>query len=357
MPTNREILLCRYHYYPLDRLAACTPSAQVSAQRFNLKSRLVTEIQSSVQRSIFQHEDQLLAQHQRKGGSVATTLLATDQQRSVLNAVDTTRPHSIAYTPYGHRAPENGLLGFNGERSDPVTGHYLLGNGYRAFNPVLMRFNSQDSLSPFGEGGLNAYAYCAGDPVNFSDPNGHIGNPFKYIRSLFGLRSIRKSAELGSFRAPTITKVPDSIYDSERTLNAFKSFKNMNNSNVWLSEFRVRTENFKDIAKDAIKNNRNLAIVSGTHGSRNGVRVPGASFLDREFYRSDKKLVSRLLSNNPQYTARAKVYDIAQLGPGGFRDILTASDSEIIVGFCYSRNDFVVRKVLGLPSGVSFVRR
>jgi len=48
-----------------------------------------------------------------------------------------------------------------------------LGNGYRAFNPVLMRFNSPDSLSPFGRGGLNAYAYCVGDPVNRSDPNGH----------------------------------------------------------------------------------------------------------------------------------------------------------------------------------------
>ncbi len=54
-----------------------------------------------------------------------------------------------------------------------MTGYYLLGNGYRAFNPVLMRFNSPDSLSPFGKGGLNAYAYCAGDPVNRVDPTGH----------------------------------------------------------------------------------------------------------------------------------------------------------------------------------------
>ncbi|EGH65727.1 hypothetical protein PSYAC_12586, partial [Pseudomonas syringae pv. actinidiae str. M302091] len=64
------------------------------------------------------------------------------------------------------------------ERVDPVTGHYLLGNGYRAFNPMLMRFNSPDSLSPFGEGGLNAYAYCAGDPVNRVDPSGHMLKSF-----------------------------------------------------------------------------------------------------------------------------------------------------------------------------------
>ncbi|WP_411740516.1 RHS repeat-associated core domain-containing protein [Pseudomonas sp. BF-B-30] len=83
----------------------------------------------------------------------------------------------ITYSPYGHRHPENGwlsLLEFNGERPDPVTGHYLLGNGYRAFNPVLMRFNSSDSWSPFGDGGLNAYAYCAGDPINKHDPSGHM---------------------------------------------------------------------------------------------------------------------------------------------------------------------------------------
>ncbi|WP_163020894.1 RHS repeat-associated core domain-containing protein, partial [Pseudomonas viridiflava] len=55
----------------------------------------------------------------------------------------------------------------------PITGHYLLGNGYRAFNPSLMRLNSPDNLSPFGDGGLNAYAYCVGDPVNWIDIEGH----------------------------------------------------------------------------------------------------------------------------------------------------------------------------------------
>ncbi|MBC3383938.1 RHS repeat-associated core domain-containing protein [Pseudomonas sp. SWRI179] len=179
MSANRKTLLCRYHYDPLDRLADCTPSAQARTQRFYLKERLTSEIQGSVQRSIFQQADQLLAQQQRQDDAVETTLLATDLQRSVLHALDATRPHPLAYTPYGHRPAENGLLsllGFNGERPDPVTGHYLLGNGYRAFNPGLMRFNSPDSLSPFGKGGLNAYGYCVGDPVNRSDPTGHLPN-------------------------------------------------------------------------------------------------------------------------------------------------------------------------------------
>ncbi len=80
-------------------------------------------------------------------------------------------------------------MGFNGERPDPITGHYLLGNGYRAFNPVLMRFNSPDSWSPFGEGGLNAYGYCVGDPVNRSDPTGHFANPWKGLLNLLKLRT------------------------------------------------------------------------------------------------------------------------------------------------------------------------
>lgn len=65
------------------------------------------------------------------------------------------------------------ILGFNGERLDPVSGTTHLGNGYRAYNPVLMRFNCPDSMSPFSSGGINPYVYCTGDPVNRDDPSGH----------------------------------------------------------------------------------------------------------------------------------------------------------------------------------------
>ncbi|WP_414648270.1 RHS repeat-associated core domain-containing protein [Cedecea sp.] len=66
------------------------------------------------------------------------------------------------------------VVAFNGERLDPVSETYHLGNGYRAYSPVLMRFTRPDSWSPFGAGGINTYAYCAGDPVNRSDPTGHM---------------------------------------------------------------------------------------------------------------------------------------------------------------------------------------
>ncbi|SDB47312.1 RHS repeat-associated core domain-containing protein [Pseudomonas sp. NFACC23-1] len=172
-----ETVGCRYHYDPLDRLSDCAPMNAAAIQRFYCKSRLVTEIQGAVQRSVVQHDDQLLAQQQRQGSVANAILLATDLRRSVLHTLDAQTHQPLIYTPYGHLPAESGLtslLGFNGERRDPVSGHYLLGNGYRAFNPVLMRFNSPDSLSPFGRGGLNAYVYCLGDPVNLEDRTGHM---------------------------------------------------------------------------------------------------------------------------------------------------------------------------------------
>jgi RHS repeat-associated protein len=181
MPAPRETLLCQYRYDPLDRLTDHAQPNTPTLQRFYCKSRLATEIQGTIGHSIVQHDDLLLAQLRRQDDAIDTTLLATDQQRSVLQTLEANQQRQpIAYSPYGHRPAENGLtslLGFNGERRDPVTGHYLLGNGYRAFNPVLMRFNSPDSLSPFGKGGLNSYAYCSGDPINLTDPTGHMFKP------------------------------------------------------------------------------------------------------------------------------------------------------------------------------------
>ena len=84
--------------------------------------------------------------------------------------------HPIAYSPYGYSpalATNGSSLGFNGEHFQPATASYPLGSGYRQYNPLLMRFTSADSLSPFAAGGINAYAYCLGDPVNRMDPTGH----------------------------------------------------------------------------------------------------------------------------------------------------------------------------------------
>jgi RHS repeat-associated protein len=170
MDTTPDRLLIEYRYDALDRLVGYVPGDQSQGSRFYQRNRLTTEIQGPLQLQIFQSMEVLLAES-HNGNSQVTSLLMTDQHGSVLTAFGT----RSAYTPYGHRPKAGGLtsiMGFNGERADSTTGHYLLGNGHRAFNPRLMRFNSPDSLSPFGKGGLNSYAYCAGDPVNRRDPTG-----------------------------------------------------------------------------------------------------------------------------------------------------------------------------------------
>lgn len=80
-----------------------------------------------------------------------------------------------------------GLLGFNGEAFDPVSGTYRLGNGYRTYSPAFRQFLTPDSMSPFGARGINPCAYCAGDPINHSDPSGHFHISFMSILGVAGV--------------------------------------------------------------------------------------------------------------------------------------------------------------------------
>lgn len=81
------------------------------------------------------------------------------------------------YSAYGFHACSalSTGLAFTGQFLDMKSGCYLLGNGYRAYSPQRMRFNQPDEASPFGRGGVNAYMYCQGDPINRIDPTGRFG--------------------------------------------------------------------------------------------------------------------------------------------------------------------------------------
>ncbi|OAA44081.1 YD repeat-containing protein [Beauveria brongniartii RCEF 3172] len=121
-----------------------------------------------------------------RGGKTTTetNLWAVDSQQSVLATLDTQHPdqtHHQQYTPYCFFSPgpSSSSIGFNGQWRDPITGWYHLGNGYRVYNPVLMRFHTPDPWSPFTSGEINPYVYCLGDPINRVDPSGHF--------SIFGI--------------------------------------------------------------------------------------------------------------------------------------------------------------------------
>jgi len=108
---------------------------------------------------------------------MSVVLNALNDMDSLLWASTQNVTQDFSYSPYGSGAVRDShdtLTGFNGERLDPISQTYHLGNGYRSSSPALMRFNTPDSWSPFGAGGLNPYGYCEGDPINRVDPSGHM---------------------------------------------------------------------------------------------------------------------------------------------------------------------------------------
>ncbi|MGN8276578.1 RHS repeat-associated core domain-containing protein [Pseudomonas sp. SMN5] len=163
-----------FRYDALDILVGLS-TVDGQAQRFYRNDELANELSGAVSTTFVRVEGVVLAECQT-GGETHSRLLMCDDKNSVLGELTQQGLKGIAYSPYGHRTVEalmKGHLGYNGERRERQTGWYLLGNGYRVFNPRLMRFHSPDNLSPFGKGGVNAYMYCVGDPVNSVDPTGH----------------------------------------------------------------------------------------------------------------------------------------------------------------------------------------
>lgn len=115
-------------------------------------------------------------------------LLTTDRLESPLLTLGSSDHASRTYGPYGYFriSPDAAALGFTGQLFEASMGGYLLGS-YRLYNPIMMRFHSADSWSPFGEGGGNAYAYCAGDPISRRDPSGHVITTFAQVGRISGL--------------------------------------------------------------------------------------------------------------------------------------------------------------------------
>lgn len=74
------------------------------------------------------------------------------------------------------------MAGYTGCYRDRCSNTDVLGAGYRLYSAALMRFTSSDDWSPFDIGGINAYAYCAEDPINHHDRSGHA--PWSWIGKL-----------------------------------------------------------------------------------------------------------------------------------------------------------------------------
>ncbi|PHM74164.1 RHS repeat domain-containing protein [Xenorhabdus kozodoii] len=198
-------------YNALGRLASVHLGDTHSAYSYDAANRLVLQqLGNDCNRELYYQGASRVTEIQRESGQATRLLraqgetvaaltgdgrylLGTDNQGSVrVSQAETGAETRYRYAPYGQQAEAESnpdLPAYQGERLDAVGGVYHLGNGYRTYNPVLMRFTAPDSQSPFGAGGLNPYAYCLGDPINRSDPTGHfsLGGLLGIIGGAIGL--------------------------------------------------------------------------------------------------------------------------------------------------------------------------
>ncbi|MBC3497734.1 RHS repeat-associated core domain-containing protein [Pseudomonas sp. SWRI100] len=148
--------------------------------------------------SLIQAAGMRLVERKVANGLQQTMMLASDGMGSVIGESGT-RSKSVAYSPYGFQRGMESLIGFAGQMQSLLPIGYFLGNGYRFFDVVTNRFNSPDEFSPFGRGGVNAYVYCGGDPVNRTDPSGHM---IYYVGSSSVFNWLTPGTELSAPIAP-----------------------------------------------------------------------------------------------------------------------------------------------------------
>jgi len=163
-----DTALAAYRYNGLDEQCIVTPAGQPPRERVFRENRLVTEIRGALSRVYLDGGAGDIDQ------SGALRVYAVDQKASVMQTYDAQAARVLVYSPSGYReasAALDGVPAFDGETLDPATQWLWLGNA-RMYSPVLARFLVPDTYSPFDGGGFNPYARI--DPVNATDPSGHL---------------------------------------------------------------------------------------------------------------------------------------------------------------------------------------
>ncbi|MBA6097012.1 RHS repeat-associated core domain-containing protein [Pseudomonas juntendi] len=174
MAADGQSPITEYQYDGHDQLLAAVHDGNRSVERRYQDNRLDATLEGdTLTQYLYAGTGPVAEQQSGKGGS--TTLMLTDHTGSVITESDDQSTRHGNYSVYGERAEDSelsSLLAFNGEAREQAYGWYLLGSGYRAYNPALMRFHSPDSLAQ-EESGINPYVYTLADPVNWRDPSGH----------------------------------------------------------------------------------------------------------------------------------------------------------------------------------------
>lgn len=182
-----------YGYDADGRLMTQTPAGAQPLQFLYSQDALTGQKQGGTSVSFYRDGNAAHGRTVRTGATARSDVYGLDVSNSVIGRTgEDGRTTGVMYTPYGESELNIGArpddlaaqpaIAFNGQHLDVLANLYHLGKGRRAYSPELMVFLTPDPLSPFGDGGLNAYAYCSGDPINMVDPSGLKGLLRKVVK-------------------------------------------------------------------------------------------------------------------------------------------------------------------------------
>ncbi|WP_043695093.1 RHS repeat-associated core domain-containing protein [Luteibacter sp. 9133] len=161
-----------YGYGPDARIGRIRRAGQTTYRYFD-DGLVYGEFNDTDQRRYLRAGGTVVAESVLAGALRTTWLVGSDPQGSAIVESGANATTMRTYGAFGYRdtTDDGARTGFAGEARDDDIDGYMLGD--RPYSPRLQRFLCPDRASPFGAGGLNRYAYCAGDPVNRIDPGGN----------------------------------------------------------------------------------------------------------------------------------------------------------------------------------------
>ncbi|MES9842252.1 MAG: RHS repeat-associated core domain-containing protein [Candidatus Thiodiazotropha endolucinida] len=193
-----QSLIGSYAYDDTNRMVRFSKTGTTATYAYNGKGeRISKNVDGTITRFRYAPAGQLLGEYDQNGQAIreyitlegqpvalivtdpVTTLssvyyLHTDHLGAVVKATDSTQTlvWDAERKPFGERSVITAQiempLGFPGQYFDEETGNYY--NYFRDYDPSTGRYLQSD---PIGlEGGINTYAYVAGNPLILIDPNG-----------------------------------------------------------------------------------------------------------------------------------------------------------------------------------------
>ncbi|QXI39435.1 RHS repeat-associated core domain-containing protein [Pseudomonas xantholysinigenes] len=280
---------CEYRYTPDGRLRDRIIDGVLNRSFFSANQ--LTHEQSGDERlHRVGDENRLYALGKVTEGIRQNTLLGCDGQGSVRLQVGD-RLQSLHYGAHGTEQDNDQQqpFGYAGERREPLTGWYMAA-GYRPYDPLLMVFLAPDSESPFGRGGINAYAYCAGDPVNRIDPDGHSWQTWLLAGAGIAVGAIATIASLGTASAALSVVLAGSAMTASGMLAVTTAALNTVSLSTGVAAMALQAkgthENAAHIlgwislgagAASLLSAAKSLGSGSLAHASKSASRLPGAT--------------------------------------------------------------------------------